>query len=151
MRHGWSCLFRTDPSCHHKGSLEPSQSLISKFIMLFSIYKVKKMSTTVRWLGNWIILLLSSLLPINLVAKAGHQVQDAASWASCGNGSLDLLWSLQFLRRACLLWLGSLNPIGSYCCKRRAKRVGSEESALYPPIREKKYYQCCEVVTKWIR
>jgi len=47
--------------------------------MLFSIYKVKKMGTIARWLGNCIILLLSSLVPINLVAKAGHQMQDDAS------------------------------------------------------------------------
>ena len=61
--------------------------------MLFSIYKVKKISTIARWLGNCIILLLSSLLPINLVAKAGHQMQDAASRASCGSECLELLRS----------------------------------------------------------
>lgn len=138
MRHGWSCLFRTDPSCHHKGSLEPSQSLISKFIMLFSIYKVKKISTTARRLGNCIILLLSSVLPINLVAKAGHQMQDAADWASCGNGSLDLLRSLQFLRRACLLWLGSLNPIGSYCCKRRVKQGWDQRNGHFIHLLERR-------------
>lgn len=26
--------------------------------------------------------------------QAEDQMQDAANWASCGNGSLDLLWSL---------------------------------------------------------
>lgn len=117
MRHGWSCLFRTDSSCHHKGSCEPSQSLILKFIVLFSIYRVTEIITTARWLGNCTILLLSSLLPINLVAKTGHQMQGAANWASCGNGSLDLLWS-QSLRRACLLWPGTLCPAQSYCSKR---------------------------------
>lgn len=37
------------------------------------------MGTIARWLGNCIILLLSSPVPINSVAEAGHQMQDAAS------------------------------------------------------------------------
>lgn len=119
-RCSWECLFITDSSCHNKGSLEPSQSLISKFIRLFSIYKVKKISTTARWLGNCIILLLSSLLQINLVAKAGHQMPPTgpavgvSAWSSCV--------PLRSPGTALGLWMGNLNHIWSYCCKRGAQK-----------------------------
>lgn len=109
IRYHWQCLFIADSSCHNKGSLEPSQSLISKFILLFSIYKVKKTSTIDRWLGNCIILLLSSLLPINLVAKAGHQMQDAANRANCGS-CLKILWSVAILW-GLPVWVGWIVPV----------------------------------------
>lgn len=148
MRHDWSCLFRTDPSCHHKGSLEPSQSLISKFIMLFSIYKVKKISTTARWLGNCIILLLSSVLPINLVAKAGPDARGCR---------LGQLWEWEpgsppitsVPKEGLSALAGQPQSYRKLLLQEESETgVGSEEWALHPPIREKKYYQCREVVTK---
>lgn len=134
---GHVCLEQTHPVII-KDPLSLLKVLFQNLLCYLAYTKVKKISTTARWLGNCIILLLSSVLPINLVAKAGHQMQDAADWASCGNGSLDLLRSLQFLRRACLLWLGSLNPVGSYCCKRRVKQRWDQRNGHFIHLLERR-------------
>lgn len=89
--------------------------------MLFSIHKVKKTSTVARWLGNCIILLLSSLLPINLVAKAGHQTQDAARRERP-----------EHLRSAAGLAVGDLSQPERLLQEESPPGVVGEEMALHP-------------------
>lgn len=72
-----------------------------------------------------------------------------AGGAKCGIGVLELLCSAAGPWGPSL-WFGWITPITYEVIAARGERNGGrpEESVLFPPVKEKKYYQCHGVVMK---